>query len=255
MWQGTVVALGVVGFVATANAGDADQTAGAPFTTSPQAVWGGFHVGVNGGFGSSARAPALQTADFAGTSAERLGASSVRGAFGGVQAGYNWQGFFDPGLVFGVEGDLDYERICGTLTAPSRAAAEARTCLNSFGTLRTRIGYAWDRLLFYGTAGVAFGDIENTFFYRDRFGQSLSVDMAATKIGYAAGGGLGFSLTPNWSLKAEYQFMHLEGFSALSSVTGGATNEAAQTWDFGHDYQTIKVGLNFHVGANSQSLN
>ena len=204
---------------------------------------------------ASARAlPHCKPLISAGMTAERLGASSVHGAFGGVQAGYNWQGFLDPGLVFGIEGDLDYERICGTLTASAPAAMEARTGLNSFGTLRARFGYAWDQILFYGTAGVAFGDVENTLFYRDSLGQSFSVDTAATKIGYAAGGGIGLSLTPSWSLKVEYQFLHLEGFSASGSFSGDAASDAVRTTDFGHDYQMMKAGLNFHVGANYPSL-
>ena len=250
MWRGAVVAtFGVLGFVATANAGDTGQTAGA---SSPEPSWAGFYVGVNGGYGASA--PALQAVDLPSMATERLSVSSIRGAFGGAQAGYNWQGFLDPGLVFGVEGDLDYERICGALTASAPTAIEARTCLNSFGTLRARLGYAWDQAFFYGTAGVAFGDVENTLLYRDSLGQSFSGETAATKIGYAAGGGVEGSLTPNWSLKIEYQFFHLEGFSALSSFAGGTSSDAVQIADFGHDYHMIKAGLNFHVGANHQSL-
>jgi hypothetical protein len=55
-------------------------------------------------------------------------------------------------------------------------------------------------------------------------------------------------------LKVEYQFLHLEGFSALGSFAGGASSDAVQIADLGHDYHMIKAGLNFHVGANNQSL-
>ncbi len=247
------VFFGVLGFVAPVRAGDAGQTEVAPPASPPQISWSGFYVGVDGGFGSSVRAPALQ-GDWPGVATERLAASSMSGGLGGMQAGYNWQGLLAEGLVLGIEGDLDYDKMGATLAGVGPGAIEARTSLNSFGTLRGRVGYAWDRVLLYATAGVAFGDIENTLFYKASPGQAFSVDAEATKIGYAAGGGVGLSLTPKWSLKVDYELLHLEGFSASGSA-GDGTNTAVRTTDLGHDYQIIKAGLDYHVGGSSQSLN
>ena len=252
MWRRTVAAsFGVIGFVGSVAAGEPGQ----PEVTQPgspsQISWAGFYVGVDGGFGSSVRAPALQ-ADWPGVATGRLGASSIGGALGGVQAGYNWRALLDKGLVFGIEGDLEYEMMGGTLAAAGAGPIAARTSLNSFGTLNGHVGYAWDRILLYATAGLAFGDIENTMLYKDSLGQAFSVDTEATKIGYAAGGGIGLSLTPTWSLKVEYEFLHLEGFSASGSA-GDGTSNMVRTTDFGHDYQIIKAGLDYHVGGNSQS--
>ena len=253
MWRPIVAAsFGVIGFVASVTAEEASQAEVTPPGSPSQMNWAGFYVGVNGGYGASVRVPALQ-ADWPGVAIEVLAASSISGGLGGVQAGYNWQGLLDTGLVFGIEGDLDYEKMEGTLTAVGAGPIAARASLNSFGTLRGRVGYAWDRALFYATAGLAFGDIENTFLYKDSLGQTFSVDMQATKIGYAAGGGVGLSLTPNWSLKVEYEFLHLEGFSASGSAGEGA-NTVVRTTDFGHDYQIIKAGIEYHVGGNQQSL-
>ena len=170
-----------------------------------------------------------------------------------MRAGYNWQGLLTEGLVFGIEGDLDYEKMEGRLTAAGAGPIAARASLNSSGTLKGRAGYVWDRVLLYATAGLAFGDIANTVLYKDSLGQSFSVDTEATKIGYAAGGGVELSLTPTWSLKVEYEFLHLEGFSASGSAGDGA-NTVVRTMDFGHDYQIIKAGLDYHVGGNQQSL-
>ena len=218
MWRRTVAAsFGVMSFVASVNAEGAGQTASAPPVSPPQISWAGFYVGVGGGYGYSVRAPALQ-ADWPAVVTERLAASSIGGGLGGVQAGYNWQGLLAEGLVFGIEGDLDYDKVEGTLTATGPGAIEGRTSLNSFGLLRCRVGYAWDRVLLYTTAGLAFGDIENTVFYKDSLGNSFSVDTEATKIGYAAGGGVELSLSQHGALRVEYEFLHLEGFSASGSV-------------------------------------
>ena len=248
MWRRVVaVSFGVLGFVAPVSAGDTGQTPVTPPASPPQISWSGFYVGVDGGFGSSIRAPALQ-ADWPGVASGRLAASSMGGGLGGVQAGYNWQGLLAEGLVFGIEGDLDYDKMGATLSGAGAGAIEARTGLNSFGTLKGRVGYAWDRVLLYATAGLAFGDIENTILYKDSLGQSFSVDAEATKIGFAAGGGIGLSLTPKWSLKVDYELLHLEGFSASGSA-GDGTSTMVRTTDFGHDYQIIKAGLDYHVGG------
>ena len=253
MWRRTLaVSFGFLGFVAPVSAGDTGQIDGTPPVSPPQTSWAGYYVGVNGGYGSSVRAPAVQ-ADWPGMTTERLAASSIGGGLGGVQAGYNWQGFLHKGLVFGIEGALDYGKMGGTLTAAGTRAIAARTSLNSFGTLRGRVGYAWDRVLIYATAGLAFGDIENTLLHKDSLGQTFSVDAEATKIGYVAGGGVGLSLTPTWSLKVDYEFLHLEGFSASGSA-GDGTSDVVRTTDVGRDYQIIKAGLDYHVGGSDQSL-
>lgn len=246
--RAVTVFIGVLGLAASADA--AGQMEAPPPESPPQTSWAGFYVGINGGYGSSARPPAMQ-ADWPPIATGRLAASSLGGGVGGVQAAYNWQGLLDKGVVLGIQGDLTYEKLEGTLT--TAGALEARTSLNSFGTLKGRTGYAWDRVLLYATAGLAFGDIENTLFYKDGFGQAFSVDAETTRIGYSAGGGIGLSLTPTWSLKVEYEFLHLGGLSTSESV-GDGPGSTVRITDFGHDYQIIRAGLDYHVGGGSQSL-
>src|SRR5882762_6191261 len=107
--------------------------------------WTGFYVGINGGYAwGSSRWSAF------GSNANPSG-----GMVGGT-AGYNWQAAGSP-WVFGLEGDLDWTNIkdsavCGGVTCQTKN--------NWFGTVRGRVGYAWDRFMPYVTAGAAFGDIE-----------------------------------------------------------------------------------------------
>ena len=249
-----IASLGLLCFAATVEAEESGQPAAIPQSLPPQTDWAGFYLGVNGGYGSSAHASAMETVNLAGTAPGKLSVPSVRGAFGGVQTGYNWRGFLDADLVVGVEGDLEYERISGILRAAAPVTLEARTSLNSFGTLRGRLGYAWDQALLFATAGLAFGDIENTVLYRDSISQSYSMDMAANKIGYVVGGGIGLSMTPNWSLKVEYQFLHLEGFTAAGTLADNAMSDSLRITDYGHDYQMIKASLDYRINVSHQSL-
>ena len=256
MWRHFVMtSVGVLGFMATVNAAELDQKAETfPSSPAPQVSWASFYVGANGGYGWNARDPDMQVIDLTSNGTDRLDGAYAGGGFGGVQAGYNWQGLLDPGFVLGVEADLEYAGIAGNLKALPAASFEAHTSLNSFGTLRGRVGYAWDRALFYATAGVAFGDVEDTVIYKNGLGQSSSFDSSSTRTGYVAGGGVGLTLTPNWSLKVDYQLLHLESLSAFETFAGGAFTDEVRTTDPGHDYHTIRVGLNYHLQASNQLL-
>ena len=255
MWRRIVaVSAGVFGFMATVSAGDLDQKVEAvPPSPSPQVSWAGLYAGVNGGYGLSARQPTMNIVDLGTNSMDRLDAAQSGGGFGGVQAGHNWQGLLNPGLVLGIEADLAYAGIGGTLKGAPAAPFEAKTTLNGFGTLRGRVGYAWDHALFYATAGVAFGDVENTVLYKDNGGQSFSQGNNTTRPGYVAGGGVGLTLTPNWSLKLEYQFLHFEGPSTSGTFTD-ATTDAVRTSDPGYDTHTIRAGLDYHLQPAYQPL-
>jgi outer membrane immunogenic protein len=87
-----------------------------------------------------------------------------------VQAGYNWQ--FNS-LVTGIETDFDLSSAKGsTATSFSGAfgpvlvtdASNISRRLNNFGTIRTRIGFAIDRTLFYATGGLAYGQSRLGYF-------------------------------------------------------------------------------------------
>ena len=161
--------------------------------------------------------------------------------------------FLDPDLVIGIEADLDYAGIAGTLKSSPAEPFEARTNLHAIGTLiRGRLGYAGDQALFYGMEGIALGDVEDTLLCNDSLGKSFSLDNTTTRTGYVAGGGVGLTLTPNWSLKVEYQLLRLESLSAFGTFAGSEITDAVRTSDPGCNYHTIKAGLNYHAQANYQ---
>ena len=132
----------------------------------------------------------------------RAGTTRIRGWLLGGTYGFNWQ---ISSFVIGFEGDISGTGIKRNFmsVAPGFAGfcpftIPCRTDLRWFGTDRARLGYAWDRLLFYGTAGIAYGQVRGTLLT-----PGFTVGQT-TRTGFVYGGGIEFALASNWSAKAEY---------------------------------------------------
>ncbi|MGB6535201.1 MAG: outer membrane protein [Xanthobacteraceae bacterium] len=193
-------------------------------TIAPIYNWGGIYVGLNGGYGfgdSNWGAPA-STGNF-----------DVDGGLFGATLGFNYQvGSF----VFGVEGDGDWTDIKGS----AGAAVCPGTCQTSnewLATLRGRVGYAIDRVLVYGTAGGAGGNIKGTL--TTPVG---TVSSDSSEFGWTAGAGVEFAITENLTAKVEYLFVDLSNGSLSCSVAVcGATTSVPVSFDS----SLIRAGLNF----------
>jgi outer membrane immunogenic protein len=256
MWRYAVfTSASVLCFLGTAVAEDSGQPPESSLNSQPPEIsWAGYYVGVNGGYGWSARHPEIQILDTVSSAESSPSAASIGGGFGGLQVGHSWQEIFVPHLVLGIEADFEYAGIGGNLTASALAAPlQAQMNLDSFGALKGRIGYAWAGALFYAAAGVAFGDVEDTVFCNSSLGKSSLLN-ATTRLGWVAGGGLELPVTPKWSFKAEYQFLDLESECVSGNLTGGEVADAVRACDAGRDYHTIRAGLNYHFGAIYQPL-
>src|SRR4029077_6535377 len=111
------------------------------------------------------------------------------------------------------------------LSVMTLATAEQK--LDSFGTLRARLGFVpWDsRLLVYGTGGLAYGHVESSAAYAQTgclffvCGSPTGAAGSASteRVGWTAGGGFEYALAQHWSVKAEYLYYDLGTMSyALS---------------------------------------
>jgi outer membrane immunogenic protein len=136
---------------------------------------------------------------------------------GGVQAGYNWQ---TGPWVFGVEGDIE-------ATGAADTFAPWKFSNPWFGTVRGRGGYAFNNIFFYGTAGLAFGELRGQTFF--------GLTESHTNVGWTAGVGAEFGLTQNWSAKVEYLYVDLDN---SNFVVTGASN--------GYRFGTLRAGVNYH---------
>jgi outer membrane immunogenic protein len=173
----------------------AADLAARPYTKAPPAPvmavynWTGFYLGINGG-GGWAR---TSHTDTTGLTTGRFDQSG--GLVGGT-AGFNWQA---NNIVFGIEGDWDWADINGSSASPLCLGANCFTNLRQFGTIRGRIGYAWNQWLFYGTGGAAFGDV-----HAGQDGCPVGFCGSNIRTGWTAGVGLEVGFAQNWSAKIEY---------------------------------------------------
>jgi outer membrane immunogenic protein len=75
-------------------------------------------------------------------------------------------------------------------------------------TIRARFGYAADRVLFYGTAGVAFGNI---------VANVAPTFQSTSRAGWTAGAGIEGAFTNNLTARVEYLFVDLSSASFNSA--------------------------------------
>ena len=158
--------------------------------------WTGFYIGINGGY-------AWGTSTWEALPGVTI---SPKGYLIGGTLGYNYQmGSF----VWGIEGDLDWSNVKGSVTCA--VILNCETSNSYLATLRARLGYAFDRWLPYITAGAAYGDIKATV-SAPAFGLAASVSKARFR--WTAGAGLEYAFTGNWSAKIEYLYVDLGSFEA-----------------------------------------
>ncbi len=137
------------------------------------------------------------------------------GVLGGLQAGYNWQ---SGPLVFGVEGDLQ-------LNGADDTFAAWKFSNPWFGTIRGRVGYAFNNILLYGTGGLAFGTLK---------AEMGGFSESHTTAGWTAGVGAEYAINQNWSAKIEYLYVDL---SEKNFLLTGVSN--------GYQFSTVRVGVNY----------
>lgn len=199
----------------------ADMPVKAPRIAPPVLYnWTGFYIGINGGGGwgrSDWSSPVADTGNF-----------NISGGLVGGTIGYNWQ--ITP-WVFGLEGDLDWTNIRGS----TNAAACAGTCEtknNWLGTVRGRIGYAFDRVMPYITGGLAVGDIKATL-------SPPGGTTTKTEAGWTAGGGVEFAVAGPWTAKVEYLYVDLsKGSCDITVCTTGAASVKFQA-------NLVRAGVNY----------
>jgi len=258
--QMLVLGTGLIGFCSgTPASADVYQQRAA---VAPAFSWTGFYVGANGGYAWSPEQTvnAQESLSLLGaippitTFNDNFGSISSSGGFGGLQAGANLQMGIVV-LVFEVDGQLaDVQGSSRATVADTAGPGTFGTVgtgnkVVAFGTLRPRVGLAWDRSLLYGTAGLAWGRVEHTLAFMDSLGFSAADQTAGMRVGYVVGGGIEQSLGSRLSLKLEYQFIDLgsEHYSAPEVLSGFQTLFAVET-STRTEFHTVHLGVNLKLG-------
>ncbi len=176
----------------------------------------------------------------------------------GGQLGFNWQ---NNGWLFGVELDASGAVSEGTNTCLAASglivSANCKTGPNVFATGTGRVGYAFGALghtLAYLKGGVAWqnirGDIVNNF---EGLGPQQKTHFDYGRLGGTIGLGVEQALTPAWSVKVEYNYLHFGGPSVATPPTVQNPPFAilpVNTTGLSSNYHIGKIGLNYHFGAD-----
>ena len=184
--------------------------------------WTGYYIGVNAGYAAATVADSIVGGG--GSNSTRL-----PGFIEGAQLGANYQ---IGAIVFGFETDFDGSSSTKSIAVGALSGTEQIPWL---GTLRGRVGFAFDRFLIYATAGGAGGELKSAF-NSAAFG-STSTDQ--TFGAWTAGGGLEFGITNNLSARVEYLYVDSASVNVASvgpvTVTGHVQNNL------------VRAGLNLRL--------
>lgn len=222
------VLLGAMMFGAPGLAADMPvKSAPAPVAASAY-NWTGFYLGLEGGWGE------LKTRHINATPliGSETGTARIDGGVFGATYGYNFQA--GPWLL-GFEGDISWSGIKDHFTGnPNPSFCPSNTpCLTDLrwlGTDRLRAGYVWDRLLVYGTFGIAYGRVAATI------EAPAIVSGSSWRSAPVFGGGLEWAFSPNWSVKAEY--LRINDFGDKPTYDGGLVVSV-------RDVNIVRVGVNY----------
>jgi outer membrane immunogenic protein len=183
-----------------------------------------------------------------------------------VQAGCDYQ--FSKNWVLGFAGDFSWTRIDGQTIDPFFAGKNANPVrfsnrTNEIATITGRVGYAWDRVLFYGKGGGAYAHdkyvttnsagINNSLFGCDNgvaggTGVGCNTAGSADRWGWTAGAGIEWAFAANWSAMVEYDHYGFDTRTIAMNVTNSSFAVTPASLNVSHDIDTLKVGINYRFG-------
>ncbi|HEX2134396.1 MAG TPA: outer membrane beta-barrel protein [Microvirga sp.] len=201
----------------------------------PVFTWTGLYVGVNAGWGWGTDDDDDGLFDLNGG---LLDDDDDDGGFvGGGQIGYNMQfGSF----VVGVETDLQFADLGGDdrFVVVNGVTHNVGTGgLDYFGTVRARLGFAFDRALVYATGGFAYGGGDNN---GCEVGNLIDCDDDDISGGWTLGGGIEFAVTNNLTVKLEGLYVNLDRGGDDTILDTGVLNNGDDL-----EFGVVRAGVNF----------
>ncbi|NVN87756.1 MAG: porin family protein [Rhodopseudomonas sp.] len=133
------------------------------------------------------------------------GNQRIDGAFGGVQAGFDYQ---VGSWVLGLSAQGDWGEARGSAASLLFPGVQTnRSLINAFGLFGGRLGYALNNVLFYGKGGV--GGVHDKYDVFDT-GTGLTLATASeTRFGPSAGFGFELAFSEHVSIAGEYNHVFL----------------------------------------------
>lgn len=206
--------------------------------------WSGFYVGAHIGYGWGE----IEDVNPANTGALPR---DTDGFLGGLQAGYNVQ---SGNFVFGLEADISFSDVgeeWGGRTPSDSYYGEDKH--EFFGTLRGRIGYAFDTVLPYVHGGLAWAKNDHGFGCdRARVttngcnanGGAFYAEDDDFVVGFTVGAGVEVAMSEQWSIKAEYGYTDY-GTNDMRLVDPNYSTSPVNDREFDSHHHTVKLGANY----------
>jgi outer membrane immunogenic protein len=221
----------------------------------PVPIWTGFYVGLNAGYAWGQNATTCAFIAGIGSPCQGIAVPDLksRGGLFGVEVGANWQ---FQNWVIGAAADWSAIDLHASTIFPSVDVGKNGTSdqLSSrydwLGTARGRIGYALGQSLFYGTGGLAVGDVKDAYGNEINGSLASSFATATTRVGWTAGGGWEYRLTQNWGVKLEYLHVDLGNTNLDISAAGtighaGGNPPGSSVLHFSNAFDLVRAGVNY----------
>lgn len=211
--------------------------------------WTGFYVGVHAGHSWGSQ-NWTQTFNNQGNPNDTTSSAlPLNGFLGGLQAGYNFQ---SGPWVFGLEGDWSWTGAKGCAGNVIFFTYESCSQANWYATATGRIGYAFDRSLIFVRGGAAFTQQKH---YSNLLGVIDTQETNNVTSGFIIGGGIEHAITPNWSVKLEYNFMDFgKKDTPLTYLASGSSPGLQENWDVSYRVHVVKVGINYRFASGATAI-
>jgi|RhiMetdeSRZDD1v2_1073273.scaffolds.fasta_scaffold307221_2 outer membrane immunogenic protein len=176
---------------------------------------------------------------------------SVDGWLGGVHLGAMKQ---FGALVVGAELSLSGANLegsgsncLGITTLVPGIASTCTTNVNWLSTALARVGYAFDRVLAYGTVGWAVAGVDHRLSLNVPLGAGLGLNWAQQDVadGVAYGGGFEYAIAPDIMLGVQYLHVNLES-RGEGLLLGGVLTHGSRDVEL----NTVTARLSFKWGGN-----
>jgi outer membrane immunogenic protein len=222
-------AVGLAALSVTSSAFAADLPVKAPPPAPVLYNWTGFYIGING-----AVALADHRWDYLGPllPTGNDGAHNFTGAFGGAQAGFNYQ---VGTWVFGIDAQGDWGDATGSNLSALNGINSNRSVIDAFGLVEGRIGYALNNALLYVKGGG--GVMHAKYDVFDAAGFTFT-SASETRWGPAAGVGFELAFSDHVTIAGEYNHLFLGSRDVTFTPT-------ADIYRISEDLDIFTVRLNY----------
>lgn len=234
----TVAALGAVPAAA------ADLAAAPAYKASPVIPvlynWTGFYIGGHvTGTWTHTTGTTIDTTTGLIVGTDNINRSAVHG---GGQIGYDYM--FTNRVVLGIVADAQSGTSNNTITSNLAGTVVHNTkgTTNVTGTVRGRLGYAFDAVLLYATGGWAWSNGSST---RTQLLGTVGLATPGTiervnvnLSGWTGGGGVAWAFARNWDVFAEYRYTRFANYTVTFPIAQRSTTSTSST-------NAVEVGVDY----------